>query len=124
MEIKSKLSNDGEKAEDTAPDFEEKIQLMMEIREQVKQKAMTNIDEAQEHQKKNYDAEHQPQFFQESDTVLLRNMRNDARKETVSQVQPKRLYKLKNQHRERLKTSFNRASIVQSKLVREDLPQQ
>ena len=44
MEIKPKPSNDGEKPEDAAPDFEEKFGLMMEIREKVKEKAMANID--------------------------------------------------------------------------------
>lgn len=73
MEIKSKPSNDGEQGEEVAPDFEEKVRLMMEIREQVKEQAMANIDKAQERQKKNYDAKHQPLRFKEGDTVLLKN---------------------------------------------------
>jgi len=78
MEIKSKPSNNGKKAEDAMPAFKEKVRLMMEIREQVKENA--NIDKVQEQQKKNYDAKHQPLLFKEGDTVLLKNMRNNARK--------------------------------------------
>jgi len=48
MEIKSKPSNEGEQAEEAAPDFEEKVRLMMEIREQMKEPTMANIDKAQE----------------------------------------------------------------------------
>ena len=44
---------------------------MIEIREQVKEKAMDNIDKAQERQKKNYDVKHQPLLLKEGDTVLL-----------------------------------------------------
>jgi len=56
----------------------------MEIREQVKENA--NVDKAQECEKKNYDAKHQPLLFKEGDTVLLKNMRNDARKILVKTV--------------------------------------
>lgn len=78
IEIKSEPSNNGEKAEDAVPAFKEKVRLMMEIQEQVKENA--NIDKVQERQKKNYDAKHQPLRFKEGDTVLLKNMRNNARK--------------------------------------------
>lgn len=78
IEIKSKPSNNGEKAEDAVPAFKEKVRLMMEIREQVEENA--NIDWVQEPQKKNYDAKHQPLRFKEGDTVLLKNMRNNTRK--------------------------------------------
>ena len=44
MEIKSKPSNDDEKAEDAAPNFEEKVRLMMEIREEVTGKTIAYID--------------------------------------------------------------------------------
>lgn len=78
IEIKSKPSNNGEKAEDEVPAFKEKVRLMMEIREQVEENA--NIDWVQEPQKKNYDAKHQPLRFKAGDTVLLKNMRNNTRK--------------------------------------------
>jgi len=141
LEIKSKPSSDGEQTEEAAPDFEEKVRLMMEIRQQVKEQAMANIDKAQERQKKNYDAKHQPLRFKEGDTVLLKNMRNNARKGgklekswsgpyTVSSVLPKGLYKLQNEHIDELKTSFNSTRLktyfhpVQSKPVKVDLIQQ
>ena len=68
---------------------------------------MENISKAQERQKKEYNARHQPLQFQEGDVVLLRNMRNEARKGgklerawcgpyTISAVLPKGLYRLRN----------------------------
>ena len=140
IEIKSKPSSDGDQAEEVAPDFDEKVRLMMNIREQVKEQAMINIDKAQGRQKKNYDAKHQPLCFKEGDTVLLKNMRNEARKGgkqekswsgpyTVSSVQPKGLYKLQNEHGDELKTSFNSTRLkayfhpVQSKPAKVDLPE-
>ena len=52
----------------------------MEIPEQVKGKAMANIDKTQELLKKNYDARQQPLVFKEGDIAMLNNMRNYARK--------------------------------------------
>ena len=79
---------------------------------------MENISKAQERQKKEYNARHQPLQFQEGDVVLLRNMRNEARKGgklerawcgpyTISAVLPKGLYRLRNDDGTELKTSYN-----------------
>lgn len=53
---------------------------MMSIRNQVRAQAIQNIEKARERQKKSYDAKHQPIKFKEGDTVLLKNLRNEARK--------------------------------------------
>lgn len=55
----------------------------MEIPEQVKGKAMANIDKTQELLKKNYDARQQPLVFKESDIAMLNNMRNYADRKSV-----------------------------------------
>jgi hypothetical protein len=103
-------------------DFQEKISIMMAIRDQVKAKAMTNIDKAQERQKKSYDAKHKPPCFKEGDVVLLRNKRNEDRKGgkleqpwsgpyTVSQVLSKGVCKLKIYDGVELKTSYNSSRL-------------
>jgi len=112
MAIKSKPSSTDSDSlsgtdEDASSDFDEKVRIMMHVRDQVKAQAMQNINKAQERQKKSYDAKHQPLKFKEGDVVLLRNMRNEARKGgklqqpwsgpyTISKVLPKGLYRLRN----------------------------
>lgn len=97
-----------DKSEDEPSHFDEKVRLMMSIRNQVKAQAIQNIEKAQERQKKSYDAKHQPIKFKESDTVLLKNLRNEARKGgklervwsgpyTISKVLPKGLHKLRKE---------------------------
>ncbi|PFX30308.1 Retrovirus-related Pol polyprotein [Stylophora pistillata] len=112
MEIRSKPSSADsltfDKSEDEPSDFDEKVRLMMSMRNQVKAQAIQNIEKAQERQKKSYDAKHQPLKFKEGDTVLLKNIRNEARKGgklerawsgpyTISKVLPKSLHKLRKE---------------------------
>ena len=127
MAIKSKPSSTDSDSlsgtdEDASSDFDEKVRIMMNVRNQVKAKAMQNINKAQERQKKSYDAKHQPLKFKEGDVVLLRNMRNEARKGgklqqpwsgpyTISKVLPKGLYRLRNQDGTELKTSYNSSRL-------------
>ena len=61
MAIKSKPSSTDSDSlsgtdEDASSDFDEKVRIMMNVRNQVKAKAMQNINKAQERQKKSYDA--------------------------------------------------------------------
>ena len=127
MAIKSKPSStDSDSlsgtAEDAPSDFDEKVRFMMHVRDQVKAQAMQNINKAQERQKKSYDAKHQPLKFSEGDSVLLRNMRNEARKGgklerawsgpyTINRVLPKGLYRLRNEDGTELKTSYNSSRL-------------
>ena len=78
LEIRSKpesLTNNCD-----ATSFQEKVNVMKDVRERVKEQAMENIFKAQDRQKRSYDRKHQPLLFKVGDSVLLRNMRNDARK--------------------------------------------
>ena len=95
---------------------------MMNIRDQVKVQAIKNIEKAQERQKKSQDAKQQPLRFKEGDIVLLRNLRNEARKGgklerawsgpyTISKVLPKGLYNLRNEDGTELKTSFDSSRL-------------
>ena len=95
---------------------------MMYIREQEKVQVIKNIDKAQERQKKSQYAKHQPLGFKEGDTVLLRNLQNEARKGgklerawsgpyTISKVLPKGLYNLRNEDGTELKTSFDSSRL-------------
>ena len=95
---------------------------MTNIRDQVKVQAIKNIEKAQERQKKSQDAKQQPLRFKEGDTVLLRNLRNEARKGgklerawsgpyTISKVLPKGLYNLRNEDGTELKTSFDSSRL-------------
>ena len=125
MEIRSKPSSTNslsDKDGDVHSDFNKKIRVMMNIRDQLKAQAMQNIDKAQEWQKKLYNAKHQPLRFKEGDTVLLRNLRNEARKGgklerawsssyTISKVLPNGLYRLLNEDGTELKTSFNSSRL-------------
>ena len=94
-----------------------RLRVMMAIRQQVKAKAMTNIEKAQQRQKKSYDAKHRPPCFKEGDVVLLKNKRNEARKGgkleqlwsgpyTITWALSKGVYKLKNNDEVELKTSL------------------
>ena len=83
MEIRSKpssINSLSDKVGDAPPDFNEKVRVMMNIRDQMKAQGMQNIDKAQERQKKSYDAKHQSLRFKEGKTLLLRNLQNEARK--------------------------------------------
>ena len=125
MGIRSKPSNTNslsDKDGDAPSDFNEKVRVMMNIRDHVKAQTMQNIDKAQERQKKSYDAKHQPLRFKEGDTVLLRNLRNEARKGgkperawsgpyAISKVLPKGLYKLLNDGGIELKASYNSSRL-------------
>ena len=71
---------------DNQNDFNEKDRVMMNICDQVKAQAKQNIDKAQERQKKSYDAKHQPLRFKEGNTLLLRNLQNEARKRSQTRV--------------------------------------
>ena len=95
---------------------------MMSIRNQVKAQAIQNIEKAQERQKKSYNAKHQPLKFKEGDTVLLKNVRNEARKGvklerawsgpyTISKVLPKGLHKLRKEDGTELKASVNSSRL-------------
>jgi hypothetical protein len=106
----------------SAVQFNEKVSIMMAIREQVKAKAMSNIEKAQERQKKHYDAKHKPPCFKEGDVVLLRNKRNEQRKGgkleqpwsgpyTVSRLLSKGVCKLQNNDGVELKTSYNSSRL-------------
>ena len=84
IEIQSKPNSAdscADQVEGAPPDFEKKVCIMMDIRNQVKVQATLDIDKAQDRQKKAYNAKHQPLRFEEGDSVLLRNTRNKARKE-------------------------------------------
>ena len=95
---------------------------MMNIRDQVRVQAITNIEKAQERQKKSQDAKQQPLRFKEGDIVLLRNLWNEARKGgklerawsgpyTISKALPKGLYNLRNEDGTELKTSFDSSRL-------------
>ena len=94
----------------------------MSIHNQVKAQAIQNIEKAQERQKKSYDAKHQPLKLKEGDTVLLKNLRNEARKGgklertwsgpyTISKLLPKGLHKLRKEDGTELKTSVNSSRL-------------
>ena len=88
----------------------------------MKAQAIQNIEKAQERQKKSYDAKHQPLKFKEGDTVLLKNLRNEARKGgklerawsgpyTISKVLPNGLHKLRKEDGTELRTSVNSSRL-------------
>ena len=124
MEIQSRPSSadlSADQVEGVTPDFE-KVAIMMDIHDKVKAQAMLNIEKAQDRQKKAYDAKHQSLRFKEGDAVMLKNMKNEARKGgkleqawsgtyTVSRVLPKGVYKLRNDDGTELKTSYNSTRV-------------
>ena len=78
MEIRSKPSSTdsfSDKVEDAPSDFNDRVIVMMNIRDQVKALAMQKTAKAQKRQKKSYDAKHQPLRSKEGDTVLLKRRR-------------------------------------------------
>ena len=69
MKIRSKPSSTdslSDKVGDVPSDFNKKVRVMMNIRDQVKAQAMQNTDKAQQRQKKSYDVKHQPLRFKAS----------------------------------------------------------
>ena len=89
--------------------LDETIEHMTKLKNEIKSKASSNIEKAQERQKKNYDKKHKPVEFEVGDKVLLQNSRDDARKGgklqapcgkgtyTIAECLPKNLYRLKNE---------------------------
>ena len=78
MEIRSKPSSTdsfSDKVEDAPSDFNDRVLVMMNIRDQVKALAMQKTAKAQKRQKKSYDAKHRPLRSKEGDTVLLKRRR-------------------------------------------------
>ena len=103
--------------------LDEKIEHMTKLKKETKSKASSNIEKAQERQKKNYDKKHKPVEFEVGDKVLLRNSRDDARKGgklqapwgkgtyTIAECLPKNLYRLKNEQGNELSKKYNSARL-------------
>ena len=62
-----------------AEDLDAHMQVMIEWAEEVNAKAKSNIEKAQEKQKKQFDAKHKPPTFQPGDKVWVYNSRKDTR---------------------------------------------
>ena len=62
-----------------AEDLDAHMQAMIEWAEEVNAKAKSNIEKAQEKQKKQFDAKHKPPTFQPGDKVWIYNSRKDTR---------------------------------------------
>ena len=60
-------------------DLDAHMQAMIEWAEEVNGKAKSNIEKAQEKQKKQFDAKHKPPTFQPGDNVWVYNSRKDTR---------------------------------------------
>ena len=60
-------------------DLDAHMQAMIEWAEEVNAKAKSNIEKAQEKQKKQFDAKHKPPTFQPGDKVWVYNSRKDTR---------------------------------------------
>ena len=62
-----------------AEDLDAHMQAMIEWAEEVNAKVKSNIEKAQEKQKKQFDAKHKPPTFQPGDKVWVYNSRKDTR---------------------------------------------
>lgn len=63
-------------------DFDLHMNAMIEWSEEINTKAKTNIEKAQQKQKKEFDAKHRPPAFKIGDKVWVYNARKDTRKGT------------------------------------------
>ena len=113
MKIRSKPSSTdslSDKVGDVPSDFNKKVRVMMNIRDQVKAQAMQNTDKAQQRQKKSYDVEHQPLRFKASKGGKLEGAWSGPF--SINRVLAKGLYKLRNEDGTMLKTSFNSSRLM------------
>ena len=113
MKIRSNPSSTdslSDKVGDVPSDFNKKVRVMMNIRDQVKAQAMQNTDKAQQRQKKSYDVEHQPLRFKASKGGKLEGAWSGPF--SINRVLAKGLYKLRNEDGTMLKTSFNSSRLM------------